>query len=101
MPMSDATDATDVNLMLSVFDDILCEIPTGTGALTPVTTVATGDEPLLCEFPELSAFDVTEYIDLDNAARYDPYEDKIVGEQEQLSARRRSELKRLLALSEC
>ena len=86
LPMEDATD----KLMLAVFDDIIGDIDTGT--LTPKTTI---NELELIGFPELSEFDLTEYTALESAPRYDPSEDKIVGEPEQLSARRRSELKRL------
>ena len=84
--MEDATD----KLMLAVFDDTIGDIDTGT--LTPKTTI---NELELIGFPELSEFDLTEYTALESAPRYDPSEDKIVGEPEQLSARRRRELKRL------
>ena len=82
-------DATD-KLMLAVFDDIIGDIDTGT--LTPKTT--TGELELI-GFPELSDFEITEYTALESAPHYDPSVDKIIGDLEQLSARRRSELKRL------
>ena len=76
-------------LYADVFDDE--EIGFATGALTPITTVS-GEDPLLCDFPELNPFEIDEYIDVDGVPRYDPYEDKVVGLSE---VRRRSELKRL------
>ena len=76
-------------LYADVFDDE--EIGFATGALPPITTVS-GEDPLLCDFPELNPFEIDEYIDVDGVPRYDPYEDKVVGLSE---VRRRSELKRL------
>lgn len=72
MPMEDATNT----IMLAVFKDIIGDIE-------------------LVGFPELSEFDLTEYTALESAPHYDSSEDKIVGEPEQLSARRQSDLKRL------
>ena len=80
------------DLYADVFDDE--EIGFATGGLTPVTT-ASGEDPLLCEFPELNAFEIDEYVGVDNVPRYDPYEDKVVGLPECLNLRRRTELKRL------
>eukprot|EP00966_Prymnesium_polylepis_P034167 794289-Prymnesium_polylepis.1 len=82
--------------MLAVFDDILDDIETR-GALTQKP--ATGDEPLLILFPELSEVEVTQYIGSDNTLHDDPFDDKIVGEPEQLSVRRRSELKPLVEVN--
>ena len=72
MPMEDATNT----IMLAVFKDIIGDIE-------------------LVGFPELSEFDLTEYTALESAPHHDPSDDKIVGDPKQLSARRRSELKRL------
>ena len=70
------------------------EIAFATGAPTPVTT-ASGEDPLLCDFPELNALEISEYVNVDDIPRYDPYEDKVIGDAAQLRGRRRSELKRL------
>ena len=63
--------------------------------LTQETTV-TGEDPMLCEFPELNFIEVSEYTATNAVAHYDPFDTEVVGvTEDSTSDRRRSELKRL------